>query len=44
MGSDKFFDQVKFNPANLIDYIYDFPMKNTKLSKSELQEHNSIST
>ena len=40
MGRDKFFDNRTFNPAGILDYIYDFEIKNTSLAKQQLQSLN----
>ena len=41
MGRDKFFDNRTFSPAGLLDYIYDFEIKNTSLSRQQLTRLNT---
>lgn len=41
MGPDKFFDNNQFNPASVVEYIYEFPVSNTRISKSQLLKMNS---
>ncbi len=41
MGPDKFFDQRVFNPAQVVDYIYDFAISAPRMTKDELNIVNS---